>query len=67
MTQEQIIQEHVSIINHLIDLTHEATDVWKFHPENPNRIDPVKYHEILVNKIAEVEQQERDFVAQYGV
>ena len=66
MTQEQFENKHAEVINYLIDLTNEITEVWKYHPENPNRVDVVQYHEILVNKIAEVEQQERDLVAKYG-
>jgi hypothetical protein len=66
MTREEFENKHVEIINHLIDLTNEITDVWKYHPENPNRIDVVQYHEILVNKIAEIEKQEQEFIAKYG-
>ena len=66
MTKEEINYKHAEIINHLIDLNNEASDVWKYHPENPNRIDPVQYHEILVAKIAQVEKEEQEFVAQYG-
>lgn len=66
MTQEEFEHKHALIINHLIDLNHTAADVWKFHPENPNRIDPVQYHEILVAKIAQVEAEEQEFVAKYG-
>ena len=66
MTREEFEIKHVEIINHLIDLTNEITDVWKYHPENPNRIDVVQYHEILVNKIAEIEKQEQEFIAKYG-
>jgi len=66
MTQEEINYKHAEIINHLIDLNNEAADVWKYHPENPNRIDAVQYHEILVAKIAQVEAEEAEFVAKYG-
>jgi hypothetical protein len=65
MTKEEFEHKHIGIINHLIDLTHEAADVWKFHPENPNRIDVIQYHAVLVAKISELEKQEQDFVAQY--
>lgn len=67
MTKEEINYKHAEIINHLIDLNTEAGEVWKYHPENPNRIDPVQYHEILVAKIAQVEAQEQEFVAQHGL
>lgn len=67
MTQEEINYKHAEIINHLIDLNQEAADVWKYHPENPNRVDAVQYHAILVAKIEEVEKQEQEFAAQYGL
>ena len=66
MTREDFENQHVNMINYLIDLTHEATDVWKFHPENPNRIDAVEYHAILVGKIQRLEQEIADFVAEHG-
>ena len=66
MTQEEFDHKHTDMINHLIDLNHEAAEVWRFHPENPNRIDAVQYHEILVAKIAQVEAEEAEFVAKYG-
>ena len=66
MTREDFENQHVNMINNLIDLTHEASDVWKFHPENPNRIDAVQYHEVLVNQIQQLEQKIADFVAEHG-
>ena len=66
MTKEEFDYKHAEIVNHLIDLSHEIGEVWKYHPENPHRIDAVKYHSILAAKIAEVEKQEQEFVAQYG-
>ena len=66
MTQEEFDHKHTEIINHLIDLGKEIGEVWKYHPENPYRIDVVKYHSILDAKIAEVEKQEQEFVAKYG-
>jgi len=48
MTREDFDNQHVNMINYLIDLTHEATDVWKFHPENPNKIDAVEYHALKI-------------------
>jgi hypothetical protein len=65
MTREDFENQHVNMINNLIDLTHEAADVWKFHPENPNRIDAVKYHDVLVNQIQQLEQKIADFVAEH--
>lgn len=66
MTQEEIHNKHIDIINHLIDISGEIEQVWKYHPENPNRIDVVTYHDILVNKMKEIEQQEIKFREKNG-
>jgi hypothetical protein len=65
MTQEEITYQHVDMINQLIDLTNEATETWKFHPENPNGIDAVQYHETLVNQIQQLEVKIANFVAEH--
>lgn len=57
MTREQVENQRVSLINNLIDLTNEASQVWKFHPENPNFVDPAQYHLFLVKKIKDIELQ----------
>jgi hypothetical protein len=54
---EQFENQQTEMINNLIDLTNEAAQVWNFHPENPNYIDPVQYHSMLVKKIKNLENQ----------
>ncbi len=49
--------QQTELINNLIDLTNEASQVWNFHPENPNYVDPVQYHAILVKKIENIKNQ----------
>jgi hypothetical protein len=61
MTQEEINHQHVDMINYLIDLNNEIGEVWKYHPENPNRIDPELYHAILVAKIEKMEKELKEF------
>jgi hypothetical protein len=57
MTQEQFENNRASIVNNIIDLTQEAAQVWMFHPENPNYINPVTYHEMLISKIENLQNQ----------
>jgi hypothetical protein len=54
---EQFENQQTEMINHLIDLTNEAAQVWTFHPENPNYVDPIQYHSMLVKKIKNLENQ----------
>lgn len=54
---EQFEKQQTEMINNLIDLTNEAAQVWAFHPENPNYVDPVQYHSMLVKKIKNLENQ----------
>ena len=65
MTKADFENQHVNMINQLIDLTNETTGVWKYHPENPNRIDAVQYHETLVNQIQQLEAKIANFVTEY--
>ena len=48
MTKEEFENKQMDLINYLVDLGNEITTTWTYHPENPNRIDPVMYHAILV-------------------
>ena len=65
MTKADFENQHVNMINQLIDLTNETTEAWKYHPENPNRIDAVQYHETLVNQIQQLEAKIDNFVAEH--
>jgi len=54
---EQFENQQTEMVNNLIDLTNEAAQVWVFHPENPNYVDLVQYHSMLVKKIKSLENQ----------
>jgi hypothetical protein len=50
----------------LVDLGNEITTTWTYHPENPNRIDPVMYHAILVEKAKKVEAEIDELIGKHG-
>jgi hypothetical protein len=65
MTYEEYQQKQIDLINHHSDLNAEITTIWSFHPENPDRIDPVVYHAILVEKISKLEDKINELREQY--
>jgi hypothetical protein len=66
MTQEEFENKHIDLINDLIHLNDEIELTWAYHPENPNQIDPVQYHAVLVEKANQLEEKIELFVKQYG-
>jgi len=67
MTQkEELENKQIDLINYLINLNNEITTTWTYHPENPNRIDPVMYHAILVEKAKKVEDEIDELIKQNG-
>ena len=66
MTQEEFENKQMTLINYLIDLGNEITTTWTYHPENPNRIDPVMYHATLVEKASKVEAEIDELIKQHG-
>lgn len=66
MTREEFENKHIDLVNDLIILNNEIESTWAYHPENPNRIDPVYYHAILVEKADQLEAKIEAFVKQYG-
>jgi hypothetical protein len=66
MTKEEFENKQMDLINYLIDLTNEIQTTWAYHPENPNRIDPVMYHAILVEKASKVEEEIDELMEKYG-
>jgi hypothetical protein len=66
MTQEEFENKHIDLINDLIHLNDEIELTWSYHPENPNQIDPVQYHAVLVEKANQLEEKIELFVKQYG-
>jgi hypothetical protein len=66
MTREEFENKHIDLINDLIHLNSEIEEVWAYHPENSNRIDPIHYHAILVEKANQLETKIDALVKQYG-
>lgn len=64
MTSEIIANQHIDMVNRIIDMNNAIEEVWNYHPENPNRIDPVQYHAILLAKLEKLEQELKDFEAE---
>jgi hypothetical protein len=63
MTREEFENQHIDQINRIIDINNAIGEVWSYHPENPNQIDPVSYHAILVAKLEKMEQELKEFEA----
>lgn len=63
MTQADLENQHIDRVNQIIDINNAIGEVWSYHPENPNRIDPVSYHAILVAKLEKMEQELKEFEA----
>lgn len=66
MTKEEFENKQMDLINCLVDLGNEITTTWTYHPENPNRIDPVMYHAILVEKAKKVEAEIDELIGKHG-
>jgi hypothetical protein len=52
---------YYELVNYLLDLNNSLNEVWKFHPENPDRIDIVNYHNILISKIEKITKEIDEF------
>jgi hypothetical protein len=61
MTREEFENQHIDRINQIIDINNAIGEVWSYHPENPNQIDPVFYHAVLVAKLEKMEQELKEF------
>jgi hypothetical protein len=66
MTREEFENKQIDMVNDLINLNNEIESTWAYHPENPNRIDPIHYHAILVEKADQLEAEINALVKQYG-
>jgi len=66
MTREEFENKQIDMVNDLINLNNEIESTWAYHPENPNRIDPVRYHATLVEKADQLEAEINALVKQYG-
>ena len=45
------------LINEMITISKQLEEVWLYHPDNPNSIDPVEYHKILTKTLLDLEKQ----------
>jgi len=66
MTREEFQNKQIDMVNDLINLNNEIENTWAYHPENPNRIDPIHYHSVLVEKADQLEAKIDALVKQYG-
>ena len=66
MTREEFENKHIDLVNDLIHLNNEIEETWAYHPENTNRIDPIHYHAVLVEKADQLEAKIDALVKQYG-
>jgi hypothetical protein len=55
ITQEEKEQHKVNLINEIVFLTNRLEDVWKYHPDNTQRIDPAKEYIEIQKQIASTE------------
>ena len=65
MTKEDLENKKINLINYLFDLNDEILTTWSYHPENSNRIDPVVYHAILVEKVIKIEAEIDELMEQH--
>jgi hypothetical protein len=66
MTREESENKQMILTNYLIDLNNKINTTWTYHPENPNRIDPVMYHAILVEKANKVKVEIDKLIEKHG-
>jgi hypothetical protein len=59
--KEEIEKKQFELINNLISLTNEQEEIWKFHPNNPNRIDLVDYYNLLDMDIIQIESEINEY------
>ena len=60
MTQEEKEQEKINLVNEVVFLTQRLEDVWKYHPDNTQRIDPVNEYIGIQKQIASIESKISD-------
>ena len=57
ITQEEKEQHKVNLINEVVFLTNRLEDVWKYHPDNTQCIDPAKEYIEIQKQIASIETE----------
>ena len=53
-------QEKINLINEVVFLTQRLEDVWKYHPDNTQRINPVNEYIEIQKQIASIESKISD-------
>jgi len=62
ITQEQVDQDNVKseLINDLVATSTVMDEMWRYHPENPNKKDIVKEYKILKQIQSDIESELAD-------
>jgi hypothetical protein len=60
MTQEEKEQEKINLVNEVVFLTQRLEDVWKYHPDNTQCINPVNEYIEIQKQIASIESKISD-------
>ena len=54
--------DRTSIVNSIINISMEMSEVWKYHPDNPEHTDVVEYYDMLKqqrDELVELEKQSK--------
>jgi len=57
MTHEEKQKEKAQLINDVIFYSKRLEDLWRYHPENPKRLDVVEEYNYLKNEIKFLEKE----------
>ena len=58
--QEQKEEKRVELINDLAATATVMDELWRYHPENPNKVDIVKEYSALQKMQSDIEQEIKD-------
>ena len=58
--QEQKEEKRVELINDLAATATVMDELWRYHPENPNKVDIVKEYSSLQKMQSDIEQEIKD-------
>jgi|TARA_B110000240_G_scaffold178884_1_gene208626 hypothetical protein len=57
LKQEELDQQKVELINDLVATSTVMEELWRYHPENPDKKDVVSEYEILVKIKVDIENE----------
>ena len=57
---QEVKDPKVEMVNEIIFLNKIATEMWQYHPHNPNKIDIEVEYKAINNKIAELQDKISD-------